>query len=202
MMTMELVHAKESSMQSPPSRLIIHLRNWSQDSRLFDSKEITRVVKCHPGTQQAAEIRNAIQQAYDSYGNAAQGVRGRFPARKPYAGAQGGAASGTLALTGGPAAPILTSFGALEGPASQTMLDITKNPQPLKADGDQPHTSSTNHHQRAASEGPVQRGIFVYKFERLWWDKGAPWSKKFQVSIWRPQLPSGYANITLQTQVA
>jgi hypothetical protein len=72
MMTMELVHAKESSMQSPPSRLIIHLRNWSQDSRLFDSKEITRVVKCHPGTQQAAEIRNAIQQAYDSYGNAAQ----------------------------------------------------------------------------------------------------------------------------------
>lgn len=59
-------------MQSPPSRLIIHLRNWSQDSRLFDSKEITRVVKCHPGTQQAAEIRNAIQQAYDSYGNAAQ----------------------------------------------------------------------------------------------------------------------------------
>jgi vacuolar protein sorting-associated protein 13A/C len=187
-------------MQSPPSRLIIHLRNWSQDSRLFDSKEITRVVKCHPGTQQAAEIRNAIQRAYDSYGNA-QGVRGRFPARKPYAGAQGGAASGTLALTGGPAAPILTSFGALEGPASQTMLDITKNPQPLKADGDQPHTSSTNHHQRAASEGPVQRGIFVYKFERLWWDKGAPWSKKFQVSIWRPQLPSGYANITLQTQV-
>jgi hypothetical protein len=59
-------------MQSPPSRLIIHLRNWSQDSRLFDSKEITRVVKCHPGTQQAAEIRNAIQQAYDSHGNAAQ----------------------------------------------------------------------------------------------------------------------------------
>jgi hypothetical protein len=32
--------------------------------------------------------------------------------------------------------------------------------------------------------------------------QGAPWSKKFQVSIWRPQLPSGYANITLQTQVA
>jgi hypothetical protein len=77
MMTMELVHAKESSMQSPPSRLIIHLRNWSQDSRLFDSKEITRVVKCHPGTQQAAEIRNAIQQAYDSYGNAAQVLLGQ-----------------------------------------------------------------------------------------------------------------------------
>jgi hypothetical protein len=103
-----------------------------------------------------------------------QGVSGRFPARKPYAGAQGGAASGTLALTGGPAAPIFTSFGALEGPASQTMLDSMKNPQPQKADGDQPHTSSTNHHQRAASEGPVQRGIFVYKFDRLWWDKVCP----------------------------
>lgn len=67
-MTMELAQGKDEPLSLPPSRLIIHLRNWSQDTRLFDSKEIARIVKCHPGTKQAAEIRLAIQKAYDTYG--------------------------------------------------------------------------------------------------------------------------------------
>lgn len=79
--TMDLAHAKDESRQLPPSRLII--RSLLNDSRLFDTslpnsrKEILHVVKCHPGTKQAVEIRNAIQQAYNMYGpgrasNAAQ----------------------------------------------------------------------------------------------------------------------------------
>lgn len=67
-MTMELAHGKEEPHNLPKSRLIIHLRGWSQDTRLFDSKEIARIVKCHPGTKQAEEICVAIQRAYDTYG--------------------------------------------------------------------------------------------------------------------------------------
>lgn len=68
LMTLEVTHGPEEPSHLPPSRLIIHLRDWSQDSRLFDSKEIARVVKCHPGTKQAAEIQGAIQHAYNLYG--------------------------------------------------------------------------------------------------------------------------------------
>jgi vacuolar protein sorting-associated protein 13A/C len=78
-MTMELSQGKEEQ-HLPPSRLIIHLRNWSQDTRLFDSKEIARIVKCHPGTKQAAEVRRAIQKAYDTYGpNRATGSQVTYP---------------------------------------------------------------------------------------------------------------------------
>ena len=64
--TMELFHAKEESRQMPPSRLVI--RVYTNESRRFDTKETNFVVKCHPGTKQAVEIRNAIQQAVNTYG--------------------------------------------------------------------------------------------------------------------------------------
>jgi vacuolar protein sorting-associated protein 13A/C len=64
--TMELFYGSEETRQLPPSRLII--RVWGNDSRRFDSKETNFVVKCHPGTNQAIEIRNAIQQVFNTYG--------------------------------------------------------------------------------------------------------------------------------------
>lgn len=64
--TMELFHAKDDSRQMPPSRLVI--RVYVNKSQMFDNKETNFVVKCHPGTKQAMEVRNAIQQALNTYG--------------------------------------------------------------------------------------------------------------------------------------
>jgi hypothetical protein len=68
LMTLEVLHSKHDPPGAPHSRVVLHLRTWSQDARLFDTKEIARVVKCHPGTTEAAKIRAAIQNAYDTYG--------------------------------------------------------------------------------------------------------------------------------------
>ncbi|KAJ7520829.1 hypothetical protein O6H91_19G024200 [Diphasiastrum complanatum] len=67
-LSMELIRGKKDPLHSPPSRLVINLRNSVQDSKLFDSRENIRVVKCHPGSKQAYEVRSAVQQAYDAYG--------------------------------------------------------------------------------------------------------------------------------------
>ncbi|XP_024384462.1 uncharacterized protein [Physcomitrium patens] len=64
--SMELFHAKDESRQMPPCRLVI--RSLGNDSLMFDQKETQFVVKCHPGTKQAIEICNAIQQALNTYG--------------------------------------------------------------------------------------------------------------------------------------
>ncbi|KAL2613699.1 hypothetical protein R1flu_025391 [Riccia fluitans] len=203
-MTMELAHGKEEPLSLPPSRLIIHLRNWSQDTRLFDSKEIARIVKCHPGTKQAVEIRLAIQKAYDAYGpnraSSSQGGLSRRPSvKKPYAAAGAGAASGAaLGLLAGPAAPIavpvMATFGALIGGAGSAMLESESELPPAEnirsARGSVGDSSL-----RSDSTGRVQVGKFINEFELMWWDKGAPWSKKFQVSIWRPVPPAGFISV-------
>ncbi|KAL3679175.1 hypothetical protein R1sor_022131 [Riccia sorocarpa] len=203
-MTMELAHGKEEPPTLPPSRLIIHLRNWSQDTRLFDSKEIARIVKCHPGTKQAVEIRLAIQKAYDTYGpnraTSSQGGLSRRPSvKKPYAAAGAGAASGAaLGLLAGPAAPIavpvMATFGALIGGAGSAMLESESELPPaenIRSGRGSVGDSSL----RSDSTGRVQVGKFINEFELMWWDKGAPWSKKFQVSIWRPVPPAGFISV-------
>ena len=68
LMTVELKEGKDDPSDAPPSRLVLHLRDWSPDSRLFDTKQIARVVVCHPGTTQALEVRDAVQKAMDKYG--------------------------------------------------------------------------------------------------------------------------------------
>ncbi|CAM6102066.1 unnamed protein product [Calypogeia fissa] len=207
-MTMELSHGKEEPLNLPPSRLIIHLRSWSQDTRLFDSKEIARIVKCHPGTKQAAEIRLAIQKAYDTYGpdraTVIQGELQRRPSTKrPYSAAGAGAASGAaLGLLAGPAAPIavpvMATFGALIGTAGVAMLE-SDSEMPPQQDSvratrqvsaiDQPTFGTST------PESNVQIGRITNEFQLMWWDKGAAWSKKFHVSIWRPVPPSGFVSV-------
>jgi vacuolar protein sorting-associated protein 13A/C len=68
LLTMELFHSKDDSRKMPPSRLVIRVRANDNMSRMFENKDTTFVVKCHPGTKQAGEIRNAIQQALNTYG--------------------------------------------------------------------------------------------------------------------------------------
>eukprot|EP00850_Spirogloea_muscicola_P005223 SM000023S07679 [mRNA] locus=s23:814661:836470:+ [translate_table: standard] len=71
LMTVELVHGKDDPPESPPTRLLLHLRDWSQDTRIFDAKVIVRLVKCHPGTNQAMVVKDAIRQAMQVYGETA-----------------------------------------------------------------------------------------------------------------------------------
>eukprot|EP00897_Mesotaenium_endlicherianum_P008373 jgi/Mesen1/7564/ME000392S06833 len=132
LMTTELKHAKDEAPGSPPSRLVLHLRDWSQETRLFEAREIARTVSCHPGTSQAADIKEAIHRAMQKYGPDRATVAAQTKLRRgesrPYAGAASGAASGAvLGLLAGPAAPVavpvMATFGALVGGAGQVMLE-------------------------------------------------------------------------------
>ncbi|KAG0559465.1 hypothetical protein KC19_10G107200 [Ceratodon purpureus] len=170
--TMELAYGNEESRQMPPSRLIIRVKG--NEPR---NKDTAFVVKCHPGTKQAIEIRNAIQQAYNTYGpgrssNATQGLLKKSSARKPYAGAGAGAASGAaLGLLAGPAAPIavpvMATFGALIGSASQAMLDM---PQVSQVPSKTQELLGTSQHAGTSTES-VHIGRLISDFELLWWDK-------------------------------
>lgn len=48
--------------------LVLHLRDWTQDNRLFDSRQLSRVIQCESGSSQIKEVKNAIQKAMDKYG--------------------------------------------------------------------------------------------------------------------------------------
>ncbi|XP_010266663.1 PREDICTED: uncharacterized protein LOC104604129 isoform X2 [Nelumbo nucifera] len=63
LMRIEMAHRKKDNQRSPPSKLILYLKTKSSDS-----KEQTRVIKCNRETQQALEIRSAIEQAMNTYG--------------------------------------------------------------------------------------------------------------------------------------
>ncbi|KAG0568137.1 hypothetical protein KC19_7G189300 [Ceratodon purpureus] len=195
---MELFYAKDDSRQMPPFRLVI--RVYANESRMFDNKETNFVVKCHPGTKQAGEIRNAVQQALNTYGpgrssNSTQELVKKSSARKPYAGAGAGAASGAaLGLLAGPAAPIavpvMATFGALIGSASQAMLD-TQHDSQVPSKTEELHDGQ---HAGTAKEA-VHIGKLINDFKLLWWDKEAPWGENSGVSIWRPVPPSGYVSV-------
>eukprot|EP00850_Spirogloea_muscicola_P018627 SM000173S02996 [mRNA] locus=s173:28246:52241:- [translate_table: standard] len=205
LMTVELVHGKDDPPESPPTRLLLHLRDWSQDTRIFDTKEIARLVKCHPGTNQAMAVKEAIRQAMQVYGKDRSSTAAKMRAvQKPYTGAGAGAASGAaLGLLAGPAAPlavpVMATFGALVGGAGQVMLEADS------ADTSPAHEQPLSRKlaiRDAAVPLPMredgntaQAGRLIKDFSLLWWDKGAAWSKKFPVSIWRAVVPRGYVSV-------
>ena len=88
LLALELVRGRDEQAPSPsspspspsPSRLVLHLREWSSETRLLDAQEIARVVVCHPGTNQAVQVRQALQRAHKMFGpdraTVAQQVRG------------------------------------------------------------------------------------------------------------------------------
>ncbi|GJP54206.1 hypothetical protein CLOM_g13301 [Closterium sp. NIES-68] len=223
LLSLELMRARDDPPSAPPSRVVVHLREWSADVRLLDAKEIARVVLCQPASQQAQQVRDAIQRALDQFGpdraTVAAQTRKRRQESRPYTGAGAGAASGAaLGLLAGPAAPVvvpvMATFGALVGGAGQVMLEADSH-----ADHPSPRSSSSFRHPaplaiaassparpRAASargssgdvagadvSGPA--AIVVKAFKLMWWDKGAVWSQKFPVSIWRPIRPPGYVSL-------
>eukprot|EP00271_Cylindrocystis_brebissonii_P008358 TRINITY_DN2254_c0_g1_i1.p1 TRINITY_DN2254_c0_g1~~TRINITY_DN2254_c0_g1_i1.p1 ORF type:complete len:1958 (-),score=356.45 TRINITY_DN2254_c0_g1_i1:258-5252(-) len=213
LMTLELKSGKDEPAGYPPSRLVLHLRDWSQDSRLFDTKQIARMVQCHPGTTHAQELRDAIQRAYDKYGPdratvAAQTKKRRAESR-PYTGAGAGVASGAaLGLLAGPASvvavPVMATFGLIVGGAGQVMLESGSDDSPtsakIAAGGSNRMNSSQSFRSSPAlmamgTEGKEQPTVTIRSFKLVWWDKGALWSQKFAVSIWRPVAPPGYVSV-------
>eukprot|EP00250_Pteridium_aquilinum_P021886 c25256_g1_i1 orf=924-13886(-) len=86
--SMELIPGKHDTHK--PSRLVLHLRIGAVDAHRNDSKELVRIVKCTPETDQASQISAAIQQAMSIYGPGRQGsVDRRLQQRKvkrPYSG--------------------------------------------------------------------------------------------------------------------
>ncbi|CAI6011354.1 unnamed protein product [Closterium sp. NIES-65] len=219
LLSLEVMRGRDEPPSAPPSRVVLHLREWSADVRLLDAKEIARVVLCQAGTEQAQQVRDAIQRALDQFGpdraTVAAQTRKRRQESRPYTGAGAGAASGAaLGLLAGPAAPVvvpvMATFGALVGGAGQVMLEADSH-------GDLASPSSRHRPSLAApASGPARpramtgRGSFgdvvgadvngppaivVKAFKLMWWDKGAVWSQKFPVSIWRPILRPGYVSV-------
>ncbi|KAH9312828.1 hypothetical protein KI387_027863 [Taxus chinensis] len=135
LMTVQLRNGKKDPPGSPPSRVILTIHHSPQESRIFESKETLRVIKCHRESRQAEEIRSAIQQVRNTYGPSHSVVQSQAlekkMARKPYAGVgagTGASAGAALGLLTGMAAPItipvMATFGALLGTASgQSMFD-------------------------------------------------------------------------------
>lgn len=104
-----------------------------------------------------------------------QGLLRMSSARKPYAGAGAGAASGAaLGLLAGPgslvAVPVMATFGALIGSASQGMIDTESEPQ-YSSDREESHPSNIDNQHMGGTEGPVQTGRFINEFQLMWWDK-------------------------------
>lgn len=66
--TMELIPGKRDTHSGGPSRLVLYLRNVAVEAHRIDSKELVRIVKCNPETNQATQIYAAIQQAVSTYG--------------------------------------------------------------------------------------------------------------------------------------
>ncbi|XP_047337153.1 uncharacterized protein LOC124940662 [Impatiens glandulifera] len=78
--TMELTHGKKDRPNTPPTRLIIYLRN-----RSAETKDQSRVIKCsHEERDQAFEAYCSIDQALNTYGPNQSKVKQRRKVTKPY----------------------------------------------------------------------------------------------------------------------
>ncbi|KAI5061209.1 hypothetical protein GOP47_0023714 [Adiantum capillus-veneris] len=85
----ELSHGKHNMQNGRPSRLILHLRNGAVEAHRMDLKELVRVIKCDPETDQASLIYSAIQQALSLYGPEKPSPRDwrvQRNVKRPYAG--------------------------------------------------------------------------------------------------------------------
>lgn len=63
LVTMELSHGKKDHPNAPHSRLILYLQ-----SKSFESKDHSRVIKCNRDSNQAVEVYSSIEQAMNTYG--------------------------------------------------------------------------------------------------------------------------------------
>lgn len=119
LLTIELMPGKHEPQNAMPSRLALHLRTGSQDALIFDSKELVRIIKCHPNTDQADRIHDAILQAMTAYGPdrtlSGTRIKQQERVRKPYSGPVVDSAS--IDVFDGPATPVdippMTAFNAL-----------------------------------------------------------------------------------------
>lgn len=88
--SMELIPGKHDPQNERPSRLVLHLQDGPVDDHRIDSKDLVRIVKCNPGTNQAAQIRAAIQQAMSTNApdQSLSGIRGaqQKNVKRPYSG--------------------------------------------------------------------------------------------------------------------
>ncbi|XP_024542530.1 uncharacterized protein LOC9648284 isoform X1 [Selaginella moellendorffii] len=196
LMTMELAIGKQETKEPhepKPSRLILHLRTSSQETSIFDTRETMRVVKCHPGTNQAAEIMASIQRAYETFGPERAAIRSETmklkPGSRPYAGSSSSAAP-ALGLLAGPAAPVsipmLATFGALLGSAHRSSL--------LAKESDAA-TDKVLSIDEGSSTGSPRAGRFISDFDLIWSNQGDPDGETNPMSIWRPACLSGYATV-------
>ncbi|XP_028786889.1 uncharacterized protein LOC114742843 [Neltuma alba] len=77
--TMELTHGKKDKPKAPPSRVILHLR-----SRSLNSKEYVRIIKCSPESHQALEVYSSIEHAMNTYGQNESKETLKNKVTKPY----------------------------------------------------------------------------------------------------------------------
>lgn len=90
-MTMELLRVQGDPPTFPPAALVIHLKRYSRDRRIFDRRELKRVVYCAPGTTQAAEIRKVIAAVKERCHDRAEGAGGGALLRRELSSGAGGA---------------------------------------------------------------------------------------------------------------
>lgn len=198
-------HGKKDPPGSLPSQLVVHLRTSPQDSRIFDSKETTRVIKCHRETRQAEEICSAIQQAMITYGPnfssiQFQGLEKKM-VRKPYAGVGAGAGAGAALgmLTGFTAPitmPVMATFAALLGTTpGQSMVD---NADSLSYSDSERGQHKDTQHALAVSRSTYvtfSGGKFINKLTFVWSDQRTQWNKNYPISVWRANCPNGYISV-------
>jgi vacuolar protein sorting-associated protein 13A/C len=82
LVTMELSHGKKDRGNAPHSRLILYLQ-----SRSFEGKDHSRVIKCNRDSSQAVEVYSSIEQAMNTYGPRKPKASLKRNVTKPYASA-------------------------------------------------------------------------------------------------------------------
>lgn len=60
LMTMELLRVQGDPPTYPPAALVIHLKRYSRDRRIFDRRELKRVIYCAPGAAPGGEGQKPV----------------------------------------------------------------------------------------------------------------------------------------------
>ncbi|XP_059076567.1 uncharacterized protein LOC131042467 isoform X2 [Cryptomeria japonica] len=206
LVSVELRNGKKDPPGYQPSRVILNLRHSSQDSRIFESKETMRVIKCHRESRQAEEIHNAIQQARNTYRSNRSGIQSQVlekkKVRKPYAGVSAGAGTGaSFGFFTGMVAPITipvtTTFGTLLGTVAGQSI-FGRGPDSL-SNHDTRHAQQKDMEYTLAlpssSYSNSASGKFINQLTLVWSDKKLYWNRNYQISVWRPICPNGYISV-------
>lgn len=210
LMTTELRHYKSEPPFAPPTLLVLHLRDWSPESRFFEGREIMRTVECQSGTDQAAVVQASVQKAYSRYGpdpaSAAAQLRERRAESRPYVGAASGAASGAaLGLLTGPAAPaavpLMATIGAVVGGAGQVLLEEdsqetdsgrVRRARDAGRGGTAPVATEARQPAHDIEEPLTRAGKATKAFDLIW---SSRIDNSYPGSIWRPVCPPGHVSV-------